>query len=146
MESKLLSTDRPIAIYYSFQSDVESITDQGQNIKVVTFKSGKGWNLINTTIGTIDFNSTSEQTGAGTIHINNLNASCPGHEENTPGDIAAISGRKVLIRIDYKSGLKKLIGNLEAAPKLFIKTLSNTTTSRKIQSDWKSKNTNYWLQ
>lgn len=145
MDTKLLSTDRPIAIYYCFLSDVESITYLDKNTREVTFKSGKDWNLINTTIGTIDFQSVPEHTRAGTIHNNTLNASCPGHEENTPDDIDSISGRKVLIRLDYKSGFKKLVGNLKAAPELFIKTLSNTTTSRKIQTDWKSSNTNYWL-
>lgn len=145
METKLLSTDRPIAIYYSFPENIESITDQDKNTKAVSFKEGKDWNLINTTIGTIDFQSIPEKTRAGTIHNNNLNASCPGHEENTPDDIAAFSGRKVVFRIDYKSGFKKLIGNLDKAPDPIIETLSNTTTSRKLKFNWKSSTVNYWL-
>jgi len=145
MEAKLLSTDRPIAIYYSFQSDVESIAPSGTNAMAVTFKAGKDWKAIHTTIGTIDLQENTEQSAAGTIFNNNLTAQCPGHDEGTPGDVAAISGRKALIRIDYKSGKKKLIGNLNAAPRLFLKVTSNTTTSRKLESAWKSAQANCWL-
>lgn len=145
MNTKLLSTDRPISIDYVFQSDVESIVQSGVNTKTVTFKAGKDWNAINTTIGTIDLQENPEKSATGTIYNNNLMATCPGHEESTPGDIAAISGRKTLIRISYKSGLKKLIGNLDNAPRMFIETSSNTTTSRKLQSNWKSADPNYWL-
>lgn len=146
MNAKLLSIDRPVAIYYIFTEDVASITEHDKDTKIVTLKQGKAWNLINTTIGTIDLQEPPELSRAGTIHSSTLNASCPGHDDNTPGDIAAISGRKALIRIDYKSGMKKLIGDLEAAPRLFIKVTSNTTTSRKLISDWKSSQPNYWLQ
>jgi len=146
METKLLSTDRPISIDYVFQTDVESISNIDANTRAIIFKAGKAWNAIATTIGTIDFQDSPEATAAGTIYNNKLSAVCPGHEESTPEDIASISGRKALIRITYKSGKKKLIGTMEGAPRMFIDTLSNNTTSRKLRSDWKSNTPNYWLQ
>lgn len=146
METKLLSTDRPISIDYVFQTDVASISTIDTNTRAVNLKAGKNWNAIAITIGTIDFQESQDETAAGTIFNNKLSATCPGHEEGTPGDIANISGRKLLIRITYKSGLKKLIGTVDGAPRMFIDTSSNITTSRKIQSNWKSANPNYWLQ
>jgi len=145
METKLLSTDRPISISYALPEDIASLVPGAANYRTVTFKTGKKWNLINTTIGTIDLQEVPGEEIGETIFTNNLSATCPGHEVNTPGDIAEISGRKLLIRIEYKSGLKKLIGNLEVAPRLYIKTASNTTTSRKVESVWKSPDPNYWL-
>ena len=41
---------------------------------------------------------------------------------------------------------KKLIGSMEGALRMFIDTSSNNTTSRKLKSDWKSTDPNYWLQ
>jgi len=147
MEIKLLSTDRPISIDYVFQTDVESIGTIDANNRSVIFKAGKDWNAIATTIGTIDFQEPPpETTAAGTIFSSKLSAVCPGHEESTPDDIGSISGRKALIRITYKSGKKKLIGTMNGAPRLYVDTSSNITTSRKIQSNWKSTNPNYWLQ
>lgn len=146
MENKLLSTDRPISIDYVFQTDVDSIDTINENTQAVNFKAGSDWNAIATTIGTIDFQDNPEATAAGTIYKNKLSAVCPGHEESTPGDIANISGRKALIRITYKSGLKKLIGTMEGAPRMFIDTSSNNTTSRKLKFEWKSTKPNRWLQ
>lgn len=145
MNTKLLGTDRPVAVYYSFLTDVDSISDQDVNSKVVSFKAGKDWNLINTTIGTIDFQENNSIENGSTSFSNDLTANCPGHEEKTPSDILNITGRKVLLRIDYKSGLKKLVGNKTNGPRITVKTLSTNSTVKKIQSNWKTNQPNYWL-
>lgn len=145
MDKKLLSTDRPVAIYYAFQSDVESVEIWNDNSKNVVFKVGKDWNLINTSIGSIDFQETPNPNGKYTTYDTTLVATCPGIEEETPSHIASVAGRKVLLRIDYKSGLKKLVGTMDSSPVLAFKTLSGISTSRKLQSDWDSDEPNSWL-
>lgn len=144
MDTKLLSTDRPIALYYAFLSEVASMTLVGDS-KCNVVLAGTDWRPIATTIGTIDLQEESSETRAGTLYTNNLTATCPGHDETTPGDIVSISGRKLILRLDYRNGLKKIIGSKTTGPKLEIKTSSNTTTSRKIQSNFKTTAPNRWL-
>ena len=143
MDAKLLSTDRPVAIYYTFLSEVSSFAKVDSSHCSLALSGS--WKLINTTIGTIDLDEESSETRAGVLYSSKLKASCPGQDQDTPGDIASVSGRKVLIRIDYRSGLKKIIGNKTTGPKLFFKISSQISTSRTLQSEYKSVTPNLWL-
>ncbi|MBV5313801.1 MAG: hypothetical protein JZU47_10930 [Prolixibacteraceae bacterium] len=145
MENKLLGTDRPVAIYYALQSDIASIYQSSANTVSLEFKPGKDFKLINTTIGTIDLQEDSQKTDAQIIYSNDLKAVSPGHEENTPDHISSLSGRKLILRIDYRSGMRKIIGTLDEAPRLLIKIISATSTTRKIESSFNSPEPNYWL-
>ncbi|MFV0376894.1 MAG: hypothetical protein ACK5JD_06270 [Mangrovibacterium sp.] len=144
MDTKLLSTDRPVAVYYAFLHEIDSIT-RIDNSHCSVVLSGTGWKIIRTTIGTIDLQEKPSATGAGTLYVTNLSATCPGHDDNTPSDIKNLAGRPLLLRIDYRSGLQKVIGTKTTGPKLLIDTLSSTTTSRKIQSSYKTNQPNWWL-
>jgi len=143
METKLLSTDRPIALYYAFISDVVSFTQQGSSHCSVQLADD--WKLIHTTIGSINLNETPSETRAGTLYENKLTAVAPGHDESSPAHIAAISGRRLILRLDYRNGMKKIIGDATTGPKLYIETISYSTTSRRLQSNYKSKSPNRWL-
>lgn len=145
METKLLATDRPVSLKYALLTDIESVTIVNTTTRSVVFKNGKGWNSINTTIGSIDLQEVSEEKGAGSIFKTTLAASSPGHEENTPDHVANVSGRKALLCVEYLQGKVKLIGNLTSAPKITIRISSGISTVRKIESDWQSQEPNYWL-
>jgi hypothetical protein len=143
MNTKLLSTDRPIALYYVFLSDVSSITVIGGSHCYISM-TGE-WKGINITIGSIEYNEEPKQNAGGTYYEYNLTASVPGHDATTPEKNLALNGRKVLIRADYRNGLKRIIGDMEYAPKLFITIDSKTTTFRKLKSEFKSKYPSKWL-
>lgn len=144
MTTRLLSTDRPVAIYYAFITEIDSITKVDDSHITVAL-TGSGWKQIQTTIGTIDLQEETAETDAGTLYTNVLNAILPGHEVTTPEDIGAIAGRQVILRLDYRNGMQKIIGSKISGPKIFIKTSSNTTTSRKIQCNYKTNTPNHWL-
>lgn len=145
MEAKLNSTDRPVAIYYIFQSNLTSFSKSGNSFCSLIF-TGE-WNPINTTIGTLNINEPPPtRDNAGMIHTTEISGLVPGHDDDTPEDIAGISGKKVIIKIDYKSGKTKIIGNNIFAPRIFIGVESNTNTERKISSVFKNTEPNYWLE
>lgn len=134
MHTKLLSTDRPIALYYAFLTEVTSFSEIGKSKCSVSIPSG--WNLIHTTIGTIEFEETPNKSSAGVLYTNTITATVPGHNSDTPEKSDSINGRKVLIRADYRNGLKKIIGNTEFAPELFISINSGVNTARKLTSEF----------
>lgn len=144
MDTKLLSTDRPVAIYYALKSEISSFTKIGIG-KCAVALSGTGWKFINTTIGTIDLQEKSSKTKAGTTYSTELNSICPGHDDSTPGDFITINGVPVIIRIDYRNGIQKIIGNALVCPILFFTQISNTTTSRKLQLSFNSSSPNLLL-
>ncbi len=143
MDTKLLSTDRPIALYYAFVTNVQSYTENGESKCQVTLTGD--WNQINTTIGTIKLQEFNSESDAGTFYTSNLSATVPGEDENSPENTRKLSGRKVLLRVDYRSGLKKIIGAAGTGPKVFISTETNTTTKRNLTAEFKYTEPNRWL-
>lgn len=141
MNTKLLSTDRPIALYYILVTEVSAYSEVGASQCSV---SGN-WNLIHTTIGSIEFEEVPLNSNAGTYYENSLVATVPGHDINSPEKTDKLNGRKVLLRIDYKSGLKKIIGNKEFSPTLLISENSGVNTFRKLKSEFNSIYINRWL-
>lgn len=136
MDTRLLSTDRPIAIYYTYLDNVNSITRVGTSQCSVSITGT--WNLINTKIGSIEFTEESKEDAGGLYYNNALSATIPGHDINTPEQFKNINGRRVIIRLDYRNGLKKILGNEETNPRIFIVSNSNTTTSRELKAEFKS--------
>lgn len=143
MDTKLLSTDRPIALYYAFVSAVQSYQKDGESNCQVTL-TGE-WNEINTTIGSIKLQETPSDSAAGTFFRSNLSAIIPGEDENSPGNTLKLSGRKVLLRVDYRSGKKKIIGAAGTGPKVFISTETNTSTKRNLTAKFENPEPNRWL-
>jgi hypothetical protein len=130
METKLKSTDRPIQLSYVFLSDVVSFQKIGDSYCEVNISSQ--WKTINTSIGSIEIQETTKKTNAGTAYSTKLNATIPGHDESSPSDTFSFSGRKALLLINYRSGLKKIIGGAGTAPTVYIETISNTSTKRTL--------------
>lgn len=145
MDTKLLSTDRPIAIYYVFKSEVSSITKNGNSRCSISLNDGKEWKLIRTTIGTISFNEKSDRQRAGILYTSTIEATCPGHDETTPEDMVNINGVPVLLRMDYRDGLSKIVGNTNNMPRLFIQQQSNTVTKRSLSCTFKATEPNLIL-
>ena len=134
MNEKLLSTDRPIELYYALLSDIISYLNVGKSQCTVVL-SGE-WNLINTTIGTINLKETPQGTAAGEKFTTELAAICPGHNESIVESIDSILGKKVILKAVFCSGEVKIIGNSQTGPKLYIATNSNRITERRLQSSW----------
>jgi|GEM_PF-6358187 len=143
METQLLSTDRPIAIYYAFSSEINSYSQTGNSECSVTLSSE--WKKIHTSIGKINIIERQVQTDAGVKYVTELSAQCPGHDENTPGDISEVEGRKVLLRCDYRNGMKKIIGSKVSGPKLFMNINSSNITNRTLQLTFENTGPNLWL-
>jgi hypothetical protein len=143
MEQKTPGTERPISIHYVYKSDIAYYGTAGDSGCVVSVTGN--WKLIHTTIGSIDLKEKPEETPAGTVFRTQLTAQHPGHDNNTPGDIANISGRKVLLKITYRSGREKIIGNAVNQPKLFISSDSNSSTKLTIESNWSSTGPNLFV-
>lgn len=143
MDTKKTATDRPISIHYILKSNVTGYQNL-MNGKCQVSLSG-AWNLIHTTIGSISLQETTEGTTAGTAHKTRLQAKHPGHETETPQQISELSGRPVMLKITYRSGLKKIIGNAISCPKLFIRAQSDVSTTHTIESNYASTNPNLFL-
>jgi len=144
METKLLSTDRPIAISYIFQTDLLTYTKVDKSKCTLTFNGD--WNLINTTIGTFKIREYPQTDNAGRKFITELSATVPGHDDDTPEEISNINGRKVLLKVEYKSGKVKIIGTDTAAPRPDIEINSSTTTQRTFTATFENTEPNRWLQ
>jgi len=136
METKIAATDRPVSVHYINQSEVTGYQNLGNGQCNVWVNSD--WKLINTTIGSIELQETPEETGAGIVYKTHLTAKHPGHETETPQQIADLSGRRVALKITYKSGKEKIIGANGNGPKLNIRTLSNTSTVLIVETNWSS--------
>jgi hypothetical protein len=143
MDSKLKSTDRPVKISYVYISDVTSYTEIG-GYQCSVQLTGE-WKEINTTIGSIKVEEKTATNNGGEYFETTIQAILPGHELTTPGNMQEVAGRKVLIKVDYKSGLIKIIGNKTYSPKFFISKNSSTTTYREIELRFKSTKTNKFL-
>jgi len=143
METKIAATDRPVSIHYINQSEVTGYQNLGNGQCNVWLNSD--WKLINTTIGTIELQETPEETNAGMVYKTQLTAKHPGHETETPQQIADLSGRRVMLKVTYKSGKEKIIGGGSNGPKLNIRTLSNTSTVLIVDCNWSSAAPNLFL-
>jgi hypothetical protein len=143
MDKKNTATDRPISLHYIFKSNVSSYQNLGNGTCQVGLSAG--WNLIHTTIGSISLQESTEEPAAGTLHKTRLQAKHPGHETETPQQIADLSGRRVMLKITYRSGKKKIIGNAISCPKLFIRTQSDISTTLTIDCNFESTNPNLFL-
>ena len=143
MDEKLNSTDRPIAIYYTFITNVTSYTKVGDSQCSVVISGD--WNYIHTSIGTINFKERPVDGDAGLKFVSQLSATCPGQNNDTPNDISSISGRKSIFKIVYRSGKQKIVGNKEKGPKPILSSASDDKTDRLLEFDWESRKVNRWL-
>ena len=142
MNTKLLSTDRPIALYYALLSEIVSYTVAGAAQCTVVLSAP--WKLIHTTIGTIDVKESPEEAQAGIKHITQINAVCPGHGNQVSDTANSIQGRKLILKVVYRSGIEKIIGNKSMGPKLFFPVLSAQTTDRRLESKWENTGPNLY--
>jgi hypothetical protein len=143
MDTKLNSTDRPIALYYIFFSDVLSFTNEGNSNCKVSVNGD--WNLIRTSIGSISFKETTDSGDSGTIFKSNLSATVPGIDDDSPETTQALSGRPALIRVDYRSGRQKIIGSSSAKARMYIDAESSTLTKRTVRCSFTNSVPNRWL-
>lgn len=145
MEQKKQGTDRPVAIHYALQSNITDFLITGDSTCLVNLTGD--WKLINHVIGSIDLQEDPpEETAAGLIYSTKLKATVAGHDKNDPALLTEISGRKVVIRITYKSGLQKIIGNVGVYPKIFIGTSAGASTMRNISVQYSNTKPNLFLQ
>lgn len=142
MDKKLTSNDRPVSIDYVFPSDLNWYQANSESVCSLSLKTD--WKRINTTIGSIDLKERPEKTDAGTMFITELTARHPGHKTESPADIAQLSGRRVILKITYRSGKEKIIGNAVSGPRIFISSLSSTSTILSVEAVWKSTGPNLW--
>lgn len=142
MNKKLTSNDRPIAIDYVYTSDLNWYQRNSDSVCSLSLKNA--WKRINTTAGSIDLKERPEKSASGTAFITELTARHPGHETESPADISQLSGRRVILKITYRSGLEKIIGNGVSGPRIFISSLSSVSTNLSIEAVWQSDWPNLW--
>ena len=143
MDQKLNSTDRPIALYYTWLTNVNSFSIIDGSHCSLTINGE--WNYIHTSIGSLDLQEKPVTNSPGTKFTSQLSAVCPGHEDTTPEDISSISGRKAIFKVVYRSGKEKIIGNKTSGPRPVLRILSNDVTQRIIEFSWESITPNRWL-
>jgi len=134
MDEELLSTDRPIEIYYALKSEIISYTEVGNSKCTVVLSDD--WKIIDTTIGTIDLKETPQETAAGLKFKTELAAICPGHSESVTESIESVLGIQLILKAVYCQGSEKIIGNSQRGPKLYFITKSNRITERTLQVSW----------
>lgn len=144
MENRRFSTDRPISISYVLKSEISSY----QKLDAVTCSvmPKTNWNLIQTTIGTIDFNETKARTESNTKYITELAAICPGHDKDIARSMDAVEGRQVYLKIEFKSGKNKIIGDVQNLPRLFFDVDSYTSTERRLRVYWENSTPNLYME
>jgi len=143
MDKKKDATDRPVSIHYIYKHQLTGYQDMGNGTCMVSI-TGE-WNYVHTTIGSIKLTETPpEIPPAGLLYQTIFTARHPGHETTTPKQITDITGKQVMIKITYKSGKQKIIGNALNGPRLFIGAQSDNSTNLLIESNWNSTGPNLW--
>ena len=145
MEQKLLSTDRPISVSYVFISEILYYVKKSDSECQVYLVQNSNWKLINTTIGSINLSEKPVETEAGLKFVTELSAIIPGHSVTTPGEVLAVTGRKVALKFVYRNGLTKIVGTNLSGPKLNISISAGVTTQRTLSAAWEASNPNLFI-
>lgn len=99
--------------------DIDSISASADRFsRNVSFKSGKTWQDIYFTPGTAEFSEKSKDTEAGDLFEQSLKFIFPGEDEYNLASLDLVLGRPALVRIEYSSGMSKLLGAIDNGAKL----------------------------
>jgi len=106
-------------IYFAPLDDIDTITPVTDRFhRQITFKEALSWQEIYFTPGTAEFTEKPKENDAGELIEQLLKFSLPGEDDSNLADLDGILGRPVLVKIEYSSGGKKLLGDLGNGAKL----------------------------
>ena len=106
-------------IFFAPLSDINAISSTTDRFhRYVEFVDGKSWQQMYFTQGTAEFSEKSKDTESGEIIEQSLKFIFPGEDENNLASLDAIVGRPLAVKIQYSSGLMKLMGDVGNGVKL----------------------------
>ena len=106
-------------IYFAPLDNIDSITPVTDRFhRQVTFKEALTWQEIYLTPGTAEFTEKPKENDAGELIEQSLKFIFPGEDDSNLSDLDTILGRPGLVKIEYSTGGKKLLGDLENGAKL----------------------------
>jgi hypothetical protein len=107
-------------VQWIYQKDIYSITfSLATLIAVVTLKSGKEWNDLYGSSGTINIESDPKDSDPGMIHNYKIRMLVPKTRADAEQQLFQMDGRKIVVKVKDKNGTVRLFGTTDAA---FTKT------------------------
>jgi len=115
--------------------DVDTISSAPDRFhRHIDFKSEKAWQEIYFTPGTAEFNEKAKDTDAGELIEQSLKFIFPGEDETNLSDLDAITGRPVLVKIEFATGSAKLLGEFGNGAKLSrVSQVSTKSTGSQLE-------------
>ena len=107
-------------VQWVYQKDIESMSfSPATLIASISLKSGKDWNDIYATPGTISMESTPNDGEFGMVHSYTISMEIPKTRIDAEQELAKMDNRKLIVKVKDKNGIVHLYGTTDAA---FIKT------------------------
>jgi hypothetical protein len=107
-------------VQWIYQNDIGSITfSLATLIAGVTLKSGKAWNNLYGSPGTINIESDPKDSDAGMVHTYKIKMLVPKNRIDAEQQLFQMDGRKIVVKVKDKNGTVRLFGTTDAA---FTKT------------------------
>jgi len=103
-------------IKWIYQKDIDSISfSPATLIAVVILKSGKTWNNLYGSDGTINIESDPKDTDPGMIYTYTIKMLVPKNRLDAEQQLFEMDGRKIVIKVRDKNGTVRLFGTTEGA-------------------------------
>lgn len=103
------------SVQWIYQNDVGSCQfSPATLIAVVTPKSGKSWNDLYGSPGTINIESDPKDSDAGMVHTYKIKMLVPKSRIDAEQQLFAMDGRKIVVKVKDKNGTVRLFGTTES--------------------------------
>lgn len=127
-------TSKIIKVYYALSENVASVLKTSTDLtKQVTFNVGQDWNELYFTAGTAKFSEPMQEDRSGKIYDQTLQLNYPGEDEANAITLYNITARKIIVRLDYNTGMHKIMGDLERPARLTPNHTSDVATRSNLQ-------------
>ena len=118
-------------VYYSLLYYVNNVTVD-DDTATVSFQTGKGWNEMYLTAGTVQLSQKQQSKASGEIFQQKLQGFFPGMDTGNVSDFSSLEGLPMLIRIDTCNGDHYLLGTMENPVKLLESLSLNDQKGRQL--------------
>jgi len=106
-----------LKIFYAYldkyDSDVESVVENGDKTISVNFFAGRDWKELYNTTGSADFEESESEKDEGILYTQTISINFPGDSNENRTKFEELRNKPLLLRLVFTEGYEKLLGNLE---------------------------------
>lgn len=101
-------------VHYQFAENISSInTGSSKNTRQIVFNPDQDWEQIEISPASVKFQEPMSSTNAGPMYKQSLNFTLQGEDTGTIDDYDQLIGRRIILRLEYNTGLLKIVGSLD---------------------------------